>query len=86
MSGLRDWKRDVDHENRIVYFSGDIGRRGGSAYLARRFLYFRSVFEGDLSSPFLADLERCRATFAERVENLRLELRRRNGLVAAEFT
>ncbi|MEM9016452.1 MAG: hypothetical protein AAGC68_05515 [Verrucomicrobiota bacterium] len=83
---LWGWKRDVEDQSRLVYFSGEIGLTDSTVRLERRYFYYRSVLRSDSAEDLVATAEKCRETMLSRDEaGVTLNLSRKGGRTRIEF-
>jgi hypothetical protein len=60
------WKRDVGSQNRMVFFSGRLDRRGDHVVLDRFYFHYRSKLIAGTGAGLRADLERAVQQFTDR--------------------
>jgi len=77
------WKRDVGSESRLVYFSGNLARDGGSVILNRYFFHLRTriALRADL---LIGDVERACARFASSGAPTALKIEKQTDLTTIE--
>jgi hypothetical protein len=79
------WKRDVNSQNRIVYFSGNMSLDGADVHLSRFFFFLRAKVHRRGSDAFVDAMKAARARFAGRGDAATLDVVRQNGHLVAEL-
>ncbi len=80
------WKRDIGEQNRLVYFSGEIGLLDGAVCLERFYFHFAAKLEADGSDQFLADLRAAEERFAQLRIPATLDIGQKGALLRPVFS